>query len=734
MRLNDHFLDNTEDINNNFGEESYIGSRAYSSMLYNSFDRAYGLGYTFDSSSEIFDAGATIPDGFYTSDAFEQAFWAVSPYSESPDARADQILPNAFFLGNQDRDFMFNFIVKPYQYTGFTQQVQSALADPEYLINKNIHLRFLGIEHGGSGNRASAANTPGGLNYLPIFAIPPSDVDASSSSYEYISGAAIDMYSTYGGNENLFVPANGGVSGKFQSYPFYIAHIIHDSPQNFPNHILSYESDDASEYLVDRTSRKFLHLPNKYYPYLSGRIPGFLTDTVNNYTTYALTDSANLYTLNMFPRNTNQAMLQYDVYHGGFYNPKRNYTYLEAMVGDRDTTMIGTVNSSIPYAIGRSILPHHEDDFDFDRGQISSHKLGFHLDDTQIFDYDTEVHANLEFGHRAQSLFFPSNPALVTGYTQASDTIAFPYDDGNQYHGIGKVGNYYPAIQSQESLYTEFASTTTASGSTVPFASYPTITETISGRTEIDLSKSLSELRAYEADGRYVGQGSYYGSIPFNTRLYRNEHQSQFIRTIPLDRIFPEGYSYQLGFINREELFMYSPAWVASGGSGSPEINRFYASSVGNFGYATQFSRLNRRAMKKYHMATSSQFLGDHLTRFTSVPAAGVHTPSDIDAVFAHTPAEQGAAATAYGSYAAGYYDVDTSGNQPDESSVPHSISFQSRWVTGTLRGYVLELRTNPLTDDEHDGRTATSGLSSNADVATSMEDLVEAQSGTHPD
>ena len=145
MRINHHVTDNHTDLNNNFGVESYIGSRAHTSMLYNSFDRAYGLDYSFSSSTESFANGATAPDGSYTTDALEQAFWAVSPYSESPDARADQILPNAFFLGNQDRDFMFNFIVKPYQYTGFTQQVQSALADPEYLVNKNINMRFLGL-------------------------------------------------------------------------------------------------------------------------------------------------------------------------------------------------------------------------------------------------------------------------------------------------------------------------------------------------------------------------------------------------------------------------------------------------------------------------------------------------------------------------------------------------------------------------------------------------------------
>ena len=730
MRINDHVADNSTDTSNNFGTESYIGSRALSSMLYNSFDRAYGVDYSFGSSSESFGAGEAAPDGSYTTDALEQAFWAVSPYSESPDARADQILPNAFFLGNQDRDFLFNFIVKPYQYTGFTQQVQSALADPEYLINKNINLRFLDLDIGGGTNRMSAANTPGGLNHLPIFAIPSSDVDADSSSYEYITGSALDMYSTYGPNENVFA-SRTGVYSYFQRYPFYIAHIIHDSPQNFPNHLLGYESNDASDHLQDSVSRKLLHLPSKYYPYFAGRIPGFLAEVPNNsgYSTYALTD-ASFYSMAMGTRNTNNGLLAYDLYHGGFYIPRQQHNYLNSLAGDPSSMMIGTVNSSIAYAIGRSNLPHHEDDFDFDRGQISSHKLGFQLDNTQIFDYDDQVSSGNYFAYRAQSLFFPSNPALVTARTQASDTIAVPYHGGNSYYGIGKVDNYYPAVQSQESLYTEFASTNTASASTVAFASYPTITETIGGSSEFVISNFSNE-RAYEVDGRSIAQTSSYAGTSFNTNLWRNAHYGHFIRTIPLDKIFPEGYSYQLGFINREELFMYSPEWD---GSGSPEINRFYSSSVGNFGYATQFSRLNRRSMKKYHMATSSQFLGDHLARFSSAPTAGVHTPSDLDSVFDHTPRGQGATATAYGSYAAGYYDVQTSGSQPSESSVPHFSYFDSRWVTGTLRGYVLELRTNPLTDDNHDGRTATSGLSNNDDMRTSIKDLSNAQSGTHPD
>ena len=735
MRINHHVTDNHTDLNNNFGVESYIGSRAHTSMLYNSFDRAYGLDYSFSSSTESFANGATDPDGLYTTDALEQAFWAVSPYSESPDARADQILPNAFFLGNQDRDFLFNFIVKPYQYTGFTQQVQSALADPEYLVNKNINMRFLGLNIGSYSERYNAENTPGGLNYLPVFAIPSADISATdASSYEYITGSAVDIYSTYGNNENaLILGAN-----YLYRYPFYISHIIHDSPQNFANHILLYQSHDQAEYLEQSISvnRDFLVLPNNYVPYFAGRAPGFLADKYSGgYSTYFLSEST-LYNMGMGAYDQSNNTFFYDFLHGGFYNYQKPHTYNQ-LAGRTSDQVLGTVNSSVPYDLGKSTLPHHEDDIDFDRGQISSHKLGFQLDNTQIFDYDDKIVSGRYYAYHASTVFFPSNPALVTGRTQSSDTIAIPFDGGTTYHGIGEVGNYYPAVQSQESLYTEFASTNTASASTVAFASYPTIIETISVPNEFHIS-NLSSERAYDADGRYLAFSNYLHPTTYNTYLYYSSNTGHFTRTIPLDKIFPEGYSYQLGFINREELFMYSPEWIASGSSGSPEINRFYASSVGNFGYATQFSRLNRRAMKKYHMATSSQFLGDHLARFTSTPASGVQTPSDLDSVFDHTPRGQGATATAYGSYAAGYYDVDTSGGQPSESSVPHSSSFQSRWVTGTLRGYVLELRTSPLTDDNYAGRTATTGLShstsNNEILGTNMEDFIDTYKGAHPD
>ena len=738
IRLHE-YTEYAQDANGLFGSATYIGDQAYSSMLYNSFDRAYGADYTPSASSENFASGATAPDGLYTTDALEQAFWAVSPFSESPDARADQILPNAFFLGNQDMDFMFNFIVKPYQYTGFTQQVQSALADPEYLINKNIHMRFIGIDAGNGQREADAVSD--GLNFRPSFTMPPSafvsGLVAYSTDNEHITGSVLDMYSTYGGNNNRI--ANKNMVSDFREYPFYVSHIIpHSSPQ-LRSILLDYDTDEWYYYSSGYTSsRYYLQFQYYYQPYLAGRIPGFFADTIADTAygrgTYALTDNTGMYTANG-PRSTSYGRIQYDLTYGGFV-PVRNPggTYSSQIDGDGFHTIAGIVHSSSIYDIGRSSLPHHEDDFDFDRGQISSHKLGFHLDGGEIFDYDTSLSSSTAYSFKYNSMFFPTNPALVTSYTQSSDTIAIPFDGGDIYHGIGEVDSYYPAVQSQESLYTELASTNTASASTVAFESYPTMIVHIGNPQEFKTSNFSNE-RAYNVDGRSMTAFHPRNSATnFNTYAYYSTTRSYVKRTIPLDKIFPEGYSYQLGFINREELFMYDPEWIASGSSGTPEISRFYASSVGNFGYATQYSRLNRRAMQKYHMNTSSQFLGDHLARFSTTPTAGVQTPTDITAVFAHTPAQQGGRPTAYGSYAAGYYDVETSASAPSESSVPHSNRFQSRWVSGTLRGYVLELRTSPLTDDDNPGRLATTGESSDDAVSTRMLHLVQDLGGVHPE
>ena len=181
--------------------------------------------------------------------------------------------------------------------------------------------------------------------------------------------------------------------------------------------------------------------------------------------------------------------------------------------------------------------------------------------------------------------------------------------------------------------------------------------------------------------------------------MYLTSYQ-RAVFPIALDKIFPAGYRYQLGFVNREELFMYDATAGNGDTSSDPTISRFYASAVGHFGYATQYSRLNRRSMQGYHLSTSSQFLGDHLARFSSTPAAGVHTPSELTDVFGHTPVEQGATGTNYGSYAEGYYNLTTTAGSETGGNW-RSVSY-----TGTLRGYVLELRTNPVEQHYREEKT----------------------------
>ena len=174
------------------------------------------------------------------------------------------------------------------------------------------------------------------------------------------------------------------------------------------------------------------------------------------------------------------------------------------------------------------------------------------------------------------------------------------------------------------------------------------------------------------------------------TSLDVSSNSGAIYHHIPLDKIFPAGYSYQLGFINREELFMYDPAGNGDNDS-APQINRFSEAGVGSFGYATQYNRLNRRSMIEIHQGTASHFLGDHFARFQGTPSAGVHVSNDIDNPYAHTPANQGATGTNYGSYGEGHYDLTTTASNSTNGTWKH------RTYSGTLRGYVVEMRMNPI-------------------------------------
>ena len=72
-------------------------------------------------------------------------------------------------------------------------------------------------------------------------------------------------------------------------------------------------------------------------------------------------------------------------------------------------------------------------------------------------------------------------------------------------------------------------------------------------------------------------------------------------------------------------------------------------------------------------------------------PSAGVHISNDIDNPYKHTPANQGATGTNYGSYGEGHYDLTTG----DSSAT--GGTWQHRTYQGTLRGYVVEMRMNPI-------------------------------------
>ena len=368
----------------------------------------------------------------------------------------------------------------------------------------------------------------------------------------------------------------------------------------------------------------------------------------------------------------------------------------------------GVIESNVLYDGGniqRMFLPHHRDDFDFDRGQIMANKLGFFVDTGHTMDIRTFVGSNGQsyyYSYNYSRIFFPSDPTIVTNETTTTDYIA-----KRESYGKGSVTSYYPLVLANESLHTADDSWP------LLLTSYP---QNSNGYVDPNTTS------AYRRDGNTIHSNSDYTSLKLTTKNYSSGHFP-----IALDKIFPEGYRYQLGFVNREELFMYDPAVGNGDSSSEPTISRFYSSAVGHFGYATQYSRLNRRSMKKYHLGTSSQFFGDHLARFETEPTAGVHTPSDLTDVFDHTPVNQGATGTNYGSYAEGHYDLSTN------TTSQLSGTWRHRTYQGNLRGYVLEMRTHPLEDnfyEEIQGNSVNITFPSDGNGFTDMNSL----NGQHPD
>ena len=647
-----------------------IGTNAYTSMLYNSFDRDHAYDYTYNASTEDF-ASTYSRDASYSSSPYEQEYWGVSPFAESPDARADQILPNAFFMGAQSGSYYHTFINHPYQYSSFVQKIHPTLADADDLIDKNIFPR--GLDYFINSSNDDISWNPSFDTYASF--IFPNDADVLDDGRIYMAQSSVSSstYMDYGDHE-------------FDDYAeMYSRHIISTSPHTheYINYFDPYDNNAYEQHIVRK-----MHYPSYY----SGRNIGYLVrDTYYaNNRTYAL--SENFFARGMTNNGFDNAFF-YRSDQGSRLSNNRNFgiTYQSYSSADGEShyaalntdffyTPGATNNGTSNNNIQRMFLPHHEDDFDFDRGQIMANKLGFFVDTGVIMDYyDISTNNDEQGGHAYSRLFFPSDPAAITSETSSMSPIASTPPSLN---AGNKVANYYPLVLANESLHT-------TSGT------WPVLLTEYSGHTAHRSYADLSSTTAARLDG--ISGSVSNDKFPLN--MTDNRYQ-RAVFPIALDKIFPENYRYQLGFVNREELFMYDATAGNGDTSSDPTISRFYASAVGNFGYATQYSRLNRRSMQGYHLSTSSQFLGDHLARFSSTPAAGIHTPSELTDVFGHTPVEQGATGTNYGSYAEGYYNLTTTGGSETGGNW-RSVSY-----TGTLRGYVLELRTHPIEQHYFDEKT----------------------------
>ena len=674
-----------------------IGANAYSTMLYNSFNRDHAHHYTYNSSSEDFDKIFAIDDDYATPDGYEQQYWGLSPFAESPDARADQILPNAFFLGFPLRNhYHHNFTVQPYQHTSFVQQINSALGESDYLFNKNTYLRGLhtSLNHIPTDMSWAGANS---FNVYPSFMFP-----SKFDEHRYGDGSTTPVTLNEQRSSFNFYEVYT-LNGRHQVYFPNIfdepAHILGVFPHTQENTAFyrPLESQDYDMFLFQAA-----HAPQ----YHSGRSPGYSsTYTSFAYAVYALgeqlalrPDLSSYYGHGMLFRSAD----------GASY-PRGSETELMPVFQSTNhdgTHYAGVIESDVLYDGGniqRMFLPHHLDDFDFDRGQILANKLGFFVDTGHTMDSRTS--GDDFYGYDYSRLFFPSDPTIVTTETATTDYIA-----KRETRGKGTVTSYYPLVLANESLHTADSSWP------LLLTSYP---QGSHHHFEPDSD------RAYRLDGITPIIGSADHALKLN-----NYSKSTGHLPITLDKIFPEGYRYQLGFVNREELFMYDPSVGNGDSSSDPVISRFYSSAVGHFGYATQYSRLNRRSMQGYHLSTSSQFLGDHLARFATEPSlgSGAHTPSNLSTVFDHTPVNQGATGTNYGSYGEGHYDLSTTAEQVFGGTWRH------RTYQGNLRGYVLEMRTHPIENNFYEEIQGTGASSltfpSDGNGLTDMNSL----NGQHPD
>ena len=116
----------------------------------------------------------------------------------------------------------------------------------------------------------------------------------------------------------------------------------------------------------------------------------------------------------------------------------------------------------------------------------------------------------------------------------------------------------------------------------------------------------------------------------------------------------------------------------------------------GRYGYSNVYNRIMRPATRTGHFyTTGSLFLGDHFARFSSAPPTGITKPDDGTGAETTTLNANGLLGTNFGSYAYGYYDVDTTNTALDPTS--DSSGYDTVLYQGKRYGYVLELRFNRI-------------------------------------
>ena len=697
-----YFSDSREDpadylFNTGAHPSHIIDERDYSTIIYNSFSRDYGLNYSnedirfnttrnmdtdyISDTSDHSDAGANL----------EQSFFGLSPFAESPNARADQILPNAFFLGTQTNyDHYFQLIVKPYQHTGYTADIKADLAAADDLNLISSHIYATSARQTSSAyydaDHLFFASQGYFMHHQAAYGIPYSSGSEVSTSSAAGPRAFIGSY--------YYTERYDYESGQYDDDTPY-SHIFASAPEHYygSSRLINLGTNSTNE---EHYVYSMIHFPSLF----SGRLSGMSRETTADSSDSSKRDVDDFsyhkeyqhdFVDSLMPAALNLLSI------GSYY--LENYAGGNISLSQLDAFPVGNRGAGLPkplynngnrsanvdtfsqsvYDGGRVLTP--ADDYDFDRGQTLARKLGFFLSEGIIFQSTDSDLDNRQSHAVFSNIFLPTSPDTNVG---AVGRVVTDYDSP-------LVDNYYPLVQASETLYTADTA-------------YPTLVvgyRNNTGDGQAYLGLYVDEFDPSENSGYFFNAcnnscGFQFGGYDTTndqptTSLDVSSNSGAIYHHIPLDKIFPAGYSYQLGFINREELFMYDPAGNGDGDS-VPQINRFSEAGVGSFGYATQYNRLNRRSMIEIHQGTASHFLGDHFARFQGTPSAGVHVSNDIDNPYKHTPANQGATGTNYGSYGEGHYDLTT-----EASASANSSTWQHRTYQGTLRGYVLEMRMNPI-------------------------------------